>query len=71
MKNLTPREKEVLALVSNGKKAREIGELLGISTRTVDAQKSNVLRKYGAVNMQHAVRLGIEKGDVILNDKPK
>ncbi len=68
MKQLTPREKEVLTLVSNGETSKGIAKLLGITPRTVDAHRSNILRKLNANNLQHAVRLGIELGYIALSD---
>lgn len=64
MKQLSPRENEVINLVSNGRKTREIAIDLGISERTVDAHRSNILQKLGAANSEHAVRLAIQHGFV-------
>jgi DNA-binding CsgD family transcriptional regulator len=67
MKQLARREKQVIELVSKGRKSREIAKDLGISIRTVDAHRSNVLRKYGVKNSEHAVRIAIERGDIVLS----
>jgi DNA-binding CsgD family transcriptional regulator len=64
MKQLTPREKEVLELVSNGETSITIAKLLSISARTVEHHVSNARKKLGAKNIQHAVRIGIERGDI-------
>jgi NarL family two-component system response regulator LiaR len=45
MSQLTEREREVLALVSDGKRNREIAEELVISEKTVKAHVSNILSK--------------------------
>jgi DNA-binding NarL/FixJ family response regulator len=42
---LTQREEEVLKLVKEGKKTREIAEILGISARTVDGHRANITDK--------------------------
>ncbi|GGH44824.1 LuxR family transcriptional regulator [Mangrovimonas yunxiaonensis] len=42
---LTPTEKEILNLTAKNKTAKEIGDLLFISYRTVEKHKSNILKK--------------------------
>lgn len=46
-KNLTRREKSVSALVSEGKTAKQIARVLGISPRTVEWHRNAVYRKLG------------------------
>lgn len=45
---LTPREREVAALVMNGLTAKEMGKVLGISPRTIEVYRSQLMRKYQA-----------------------
>jgi LuxR family quorum sensing-dependent transcriptional regulator len=59
---LTPREVEVLRWVANGKSAWEIGEILHIAKRTVDAHVQAGGRKLGATNRTHAVSLALRDG---------
>jgi LuxR family quorum sensing-dependent transcriptional regulator len=59
---LTARETEVLRWVANGKSAWEIGEILDITKRTVDAHVQSGVRKLGAVNRTHAVALALRAG---------
>lgn len=47
---LTQRERELLALVAQGLTSREIGERLGISHRTADKHKANIMKKLGIHN---------------------
>lgn len=47
---LTPREREVEALVLQGLTARQIGEALKISSRTVEVHKARILDKRGKAN---------------------
>lgn len=42
---LTPREREVVQLVAEGRTSKEIAGRLGLSAKTVDAHRANVLRK--------------------------
>jgi LuxR family quorum sensing-dependent transcriptional regulator len=59
---LTARESEVLRWVANGKSAREIGEILDITKRTVDEHVQVAIRKLGATNRTHAVALALRDG---------
>jgi LuxR family transcriptional regulator, quorum-sensing system regulator BjaR1 len=52
---LSGREREVLTWAAQGKSARDIGEILRITKRTVDAHTQNAIRKLGATNRTHAV----------------
>ncbi len=58
---LTAREKEILALLFEGIKIREIARVLGISRRTVDAHQANLKQKLGISSnrelLLHAPRL--------------
>ena len=53
---LTPRERDIAALVIDGKTAKEAAAALGISPRTVDIYRTRLLRKYGVSNSQDLVR---------------
>lgn len=44
---LSAREREVLALVADGKTSREIARALGISARTVESHRSRIMEKLG------------------------
>ena len=47
---ITPREKQVLSLISEGKTAKEIGLDLGIARSTVESYRQNLLVKLNAKN---------------------
>jgi DNA-binding NarL/FixJ family response regulator len=55
---LTPREWEVLDLISLGKNTGEIAELLVLSGETVRSHIKNLMRKLGASSRREAVELG-------------
>jgi two-component system response regulator FixJ len=54
---LTPREREVLQLVTNGSTNKQVGRELGISGRTVEVHRANVMAKLGARNASDLVRI--------------
>ncbi|RJQ14705.1 MAG: response regulator [Nitrospiraceae bacterium] len=58
---VTPREKEVLAWLKEGKSSRDISLILGISDRTVNFHINNVMHKLNAVSRMHAVAIAVEK----------
>lgn len=59
---LTERETEVLRLVAKGLTARQIGERLVVSHRTVESHVQNTLRKLQLHNRVQLVRYAIEQG---------
>jgi DNA-binding CsgD family transcriptional regulator len=59
---LNGREREILIFASKGLESREIGEMLGITERTVNFHFSKILRKLSATNRIEAVAKGVELG---------
>ena len=60
--NLTPREKETLTLLVDGKTNKEIAHLLSISQATVRLHVSNLLAKLNASNRTEAVSIALKQG---------
>ena len=60
---LTPRQREVLQLVTEGRSAKEIAAVLGISRRTAEFHKARLMATLGvqttAELIQYAIRTGI------------
>jgi RNA polymerase sigma factor (sigma-70 family) len=54
---LTPREREVLAMVVEGRHNREVAQLLGISPRTVEVYKARVMDKLDVDRLPDLIRL--------------
>lgn len=61
--NLTPRQREVLELLSAGFTMKEVAKKLGISTRTAESHKYEMMEGLGvgstAELIQYAIKLGI------------
>lgn len=53
---LTARESEVVKILSEGRTAREVANELGLSIKTVEAHKLNVMRKLGVHNRTQLIR---------------
>tara|TARA_R110002020_G_scaffold15278_22_gene54620 strand:+ start:470 stop:1105 length:636 start_codon:yes stop_codon:yes gene_type:complete len=54
---LTPREREVLQLITNGQSNKEAGRVLGISPRTIEVHRARVMEKLGARNTADLMRI--------------
>jgi PAS domain S-box-containing protein len=52
---LTPREREIAALLVEGLTSKLVGRRLGISPRTVDVYRARLMRKYGAATTPELV----------------
>jgi DNA-binding NarL/FixJ family response regulator len=64
--SLTPREHDVLQLVTQGLPNKVIALRLGISEHTVKFHVTSILAKLGASSRTEAVRLGARRGLVVL-----
>lgn len=58
---LTSRERQVLKLLAEGRTVRSAAENLGLSVKTVDAHKFNLMRKLGIHNKAELVMWAIQK----------
>lgn len=60
--SLTPREREVMALVVDGRANKVIAVDLGLSERTVEIHRANVMEKMGARSVAHLVKMHLMLG---------
>ncbi len=59
---LSPREREVLRFIAQGRANKEIGAQLGISTRTVEAHRQALMKKLGIHTVAGLTRYCLEHG---------
>ncbi len=59
---LSPRQREVLQLVAEGRTAKEIATLLRISVKTVEFHKSRIMRELGMRSVAEITRYALRQG---------
>ena len=62
LETLSGREREVLKLVAEGYRSREIGDFLCISEKTVEKHRANLMRKLGINSATGLTAFAVEKG---------
>lgn len=63
LESLTPREREVLTLVTSGKPNKIMAADLGVSQRTVEIHRARVMEKMGASSLAQLVRMIMDLGE--------
>jgi DNA-binding NarL/FixJ family response regulator len=61
-RRLTAREREIVQLVSEGKSNKEVATTLGISVKTAETHRTNVLRKLELHSVTDLVRYAVRNG---------
>jgi DNA-binding CsgD family transcriptional regulator len=61
--SLTRKEGLVLAQILIGASSKEAGRILSISPRTVEFHRAHIIKKLGAKNTAHLVRIVFEHGE--------
>jgi DNA-binding NarL/FixJ family response regulator len=56
---LTSREREVVQLVSEGKSSKEVSSSLGISVKTAETHRANIMRKLDIHSVSELVRYAV------------
>jgi DNA-binding NarL/FixJ family response regulator len=59
---LSPRERQVLQLVAEGKTTKEIAAVLGVSVKTADSHRARIMRKLDIHDTAGLVRFAIRRG---------
>lgn len=67
---LTPREREVIQLLAEGKSSKEVASLLNLSTKTAETHRSNIMRKLGIHSIRDLVVYAV-KNDIIQVQVPQ
>jgi DNA-binding CsgD family transcriptional regulator len=59
-KRLTPRELEIVQLLGEGNTSKEVGASLGISAKTAETHRANLMRKLALHSITELVRYAIK-----------
>jgi DNA-binding NarL/FixJ family response regulator len=59
---LTPRERQVLQLVAEGKTTKEIAKIMGVSAKTSESHRLRIMQKLGIHSAAGLVRYAIREG---------
>jgi len=62
---LTTREKQVVTLVAEGHKSKDIAKLLSISIRTVEHHRANIMKKTEIKSTADLIKYAIQKGFIV------
>jgi DNA-binding NarL/FixJ family response regulator len=68
---LTNREREIVRLVAEGKSTREISALLGVSAKTAETHRSNIMRKLKLHSVSELILYAIRNGIMPVEYKPQ
>jgi two-component system response regulator NreC len=59
---LTPREREILQLIAEGKTNKEIATILGLSPHTIETHRGNILEKLNLHSVPELILYAVRKG---------
>ncbi len=62
VESLTPREREVVTLIAEGNTNQGIAKILGLSRKTVESHRANIMRKLEVHDVTDLVKYAIRKG---------
>ena len=65
---LTPREREVLQLISEGRTNSAIAQILAVSVKTVEKHRANLMSKLNVHDLARLIRVAIKHGLVFLDE---
>jgi DNA-binding NarL/FixJ family response regulator len=63
---LSPREREVIALIAEGNSSADVARQLGISARTVDTHRHNIMQKLELTSIAALTKFAIRNGLCVL-----
>ncbi|MCF6245851.1 MAG: response regulator transcription factor [Desulfobacula sp.] len=66
-KDISKKEREVLQLVAEGDKNRDIAEKMGVSIKTIETHRRNIMKKLNIFNIAGLTKFAIKEGIVSLD----
>jgi DNA-binding NarL/FixJ family response regulator len=65
---LTPRQREVMQMLAEGRSTKEIARLLKVTTKAIEGYRTQVMERLGVDNMASLVRLAVRTGLISASD---
>ena len=65
---LTPRQREILQMVAEGKSTKEIASILDVSVKTVETHRAQLMERLDIHDVAGLVRYAIRMGIVTADD---
>jgi DNA-binding NarL/FixJ family response regulator len=64
--SLTPREREAVKFIAEGRTNKELADLLGVSLRTAESHRAAVMQKLGLKTIGELIRYALRNGIIEL-----
>ena len=68
LETLTPRQREILQLIAEGKSTKEIASVLDVSVKTVETHRAQLMERLDIHDVAALVRYAIRTGVVTADD---
>ncbi|MEM9384418.1 MAG: response regulator transcription factor [Pseudomonadota bacterium] len=68
LESLTPRQREILQLIAEGHRTRQIAEMLGVAAKTVDTHRTQLMQRLNIHDIAGLTRFAIEVGLINLSE---
>jgi DNA-binding NarL/FixJ family response regulator len=65
---LTPRQREVLRLLAEGKSSKQVAHILGLAGKTVETHRARIMARLGTTSVAELTRYAIREGLIPLDD---
>ena len=65
---LTPRQREIVQLLAEGKSSKEVAVALGLSVKTAETHRARIMQKLRLTTRAELVRVAIERGLLLEDD---
>lgn len=62
---LTPRQREIVQLLAEGKSSKEVAVALGLSVKTAETHRANIMRRLECHSVSELVRYAIRNGIIL------
>jgi DNA-binding NarL/FixJ family response regulator len=68
LNRLTSRERQVMQMVAEGNTSKEIAKVIGVTDKTVDKHRSNLMAKLNLKDLAHLIRTAIKHGLIFIDE---